>query len=76
MFWIDASFLLSKRMEAPTLANMEEHGFYFNSNAENGKVCMCAKLLSVRQPSSGNPGGLYEGLIWLDRGNVIVGCFE
>ena len=45
--------------------------FYFNSNAENGKVCVRAKLLSVRQPSSGKAGGLYEGLMrGLDRGNV------
>ena len=34
-------------------------------------VCVCAKWLSVRQPSSRNAGGLYEGLMrGFNRGNV------
>ena len=37
---------------------------------------MCAKLLSVAQPSSGNAGGLYDGLIrGLYRGNVELGKY-
>ena len=43
MFWVDASFLLSKWMEAPILPKWKDNlfwPFYFNSNSQNGKVCV------------------------------------
>ena len=46
-------------------ANLEEELFvalYFNPYTENGKVCVCNKVLSVRQPSSANAAGLFECL--------------
>ena len=56
------------------LANLEEElilAFYFNPTSENGKVCVCGKLLSVRQPASANANGIYECLMWgLARVNV------
>lgn len=52
-------------MEVTDSANLEEELFlalYFNPYTEDGKVCVCSKLLSVRQPSSANAAGLYECL--------------
>ena len=55
-------------------ANLEEElilAFYFNPTSENGKVCVCGKLLSVRQPASANADGLYKCLMrGLARVNV------
>ena len=55
-------------------ANLEEElilAFYFNPTSENGKVCVCGKLLSVRQPASANANGPYECLMrGLARVNV------
>ena len=47
-------------------ANLEEElilAFYFNPTSENGKVCVCGKLLSVKQPASANADGLYNCLM-------------
>ena len=55
-------------------ANLEEElilAFYFNPTSENGKVCVCGKLLSVRQPARANADGLYKCLMrGLARVNV------
>lgn len=56
--------------------NVEEELFlahYFNPYTEDGKVSVCSKVLSVRQPPSGDAAGLFESLQRaMDHVNVMV----